>query len=202
MSVFLHRHFNPRSPHGERLAQFNFYGQQSYISIHAPRTGSDIVCCTAKPVEAHFNPRSPHGERHDFADVKCLKSRFQSTLPARGATGLISPVQIFLMISIHAPRTGSDFFCCAAGSVISNFNPRSPHGERLIATGLYKNGWKIFQSTLPARGATRPKCAASASTEYFNPRSPHGERHRENKYHSILPDFNPRSPHGERLSAI
>ena len=57
----------------------------------------------------------------------------------------------------------------------SDFNPRSPHGERRHLL------WQTvrflpFQSTLPARGATRtgfyrPQCSTD-----FNPRSPHGER--------------------------
>ena len=34
-------------------------------------------------------------------------------------------------ISIHAPRTGSDRISAVTSSGISNFNPRSPHGERL-----------------------------------------------------------------------
>ena len=57
------------------------------------------------------------------------------------------------MISIHAPRAGSDHhrICHAPG--IRDFNPRSPCGER--------RGWitpwttcRPFQSTLPVRGAT------------------------------------------------
>ena len=34
-------------------------------------------------------------------------------------------------ISIHAPRTGSDSPAPCAGDSRCNFNPRSPHGERL-----------------------------------------------------------------------
>ena len=34
---------------------------------------------------------------------------FQSTLPARGATWMVNFVRHNLCISIHAPRTGSDF---------------------------------------------------------------------------------------------
>ena len=56
------------------------------ISIHAPRTGSDVSRCRL---------HSP-------------TSAFQSTLPARGATaGRRDGVQD-ARISIHAPRTGSD----------------------------------------------------------------------------------------------
>ena len=35
---------------------------------------------------------------------------------------------------------------------------------------------KVFQSTLPARGATAPAGCSGGSGWYFNPRSPHGER--------------------------
>ena len=33
--------FNPRSPHGERRLRQAFQLQKLYISIHAPRMGSD-----------------------------------------------------------------------------------------------------------------------------------------------------------------
>ena len=35
------------------------------ISIHAPRTGSDIIISISCAEKPHFNPRSPHGERLD-----------------------------------------------------------------------------------------------------------------------------------------
>ena len=102
------------------------------ISIHAPRTGSDPRRNARKPFRRNFNPRSPHGERHPFDGFTAIAeqdfnprsphgerqmawlsrsaaiARFQSTLPARGAT--ISPhcISRVFTISIHAPRTGSD----------------------------------------------------------------------------------------------
>ena len=33
------------------------------ISIHAPRTGSDLRRSAAMRSNSYFNPRSPHGER-------------------------------------------------------------------------------------------------------------------------------------------
>ena len=56
---------------------------------------------------------------------------FQSTLPARGATIGLQPRQRIAVISIHAPRTGSDRRQ-VAGNLLpgEDFNPRSPHGER------------------------------------------------------------------------
>ena len=102
------------------------------------------------------------------------------------------------LISIHAPRTGSDRFgnnfhllisifqstLPARGATFQqhlehnwrlHFNPRSPHGERPTSVeSLAMN--IIFQSTLPARGATVGRLGDSIRAENFNPRSPHGER--------------------------
>ena len=111
--------------------------------------------------------------------VFCVASRggFQSTLPARGATEIPVRVRVPPSISIHAPRTGSDEnrSCRCMGGVY--FNPRSPHGERLFRLNQYRQALPYFnprsphgerprrnthskemykfQSTLPARGATR-----------------------------------------------
>ena len=100
------------------------------ISTHAPRTGSDGA----------LKPGS-------------LVKQFQPTLPARGATGEQYATVSYVDISTHAPRTGSDRFYQHANGAIRNFNPRSPHGERLEVMTL---GVMLatFQPTLPARGAT------------------------------------------------
>ena len=56
-----------------------------------------------------------------------------------------------------------------------------------------------FQSTLPARGATRGSGDWQNDHQDFNPRSPHGERQNCPPLHqNRLQHFNPRSPHGER----
>ena len=82
--------------------------QQLEISIHAPRVGSD------------------------FADWRLHKHlcRFQSTLPAWGATRWRFHGRRLREISIHAPRVGSDYIVYG-----------SPCAGK-------------FQSTLPAWGAT------------------------------------------------
>ena len=84
------------------------------ISIHAPRTGSDIT------VQAY----------------SLIETGFQSTLPARGATCLQSAIERDVSISIHAPRTGSDAERWPLLSGLQYFNPRSPHGERRDGTLL------------------------------------------------------------------
>ena len=57
---------------------------------------------------------------------------------------------------------------------------------------------KLFQSTLPARGATSGQRGLWTQPSDFNPRSPHGERRCSGDPSTLLTHFNPRSPHGER----
>ena len=56
-------------------------------------------------------------------------------------------------ISIHAPRRGSDIRLSEIKKGSDNFNPRSPQGERHPIQKMC-NRHRIFQSTLPAGGAT------------------------------------------------
>ena len=123
----------------------------------------------------HFNPRSPHGERLMTSHPSSVASGFQSTLPARGATISGTPYKQTSDISIHAPRTGSDPFSVPTCWNGTHFNPRSPHGERRWKTNDCFAVGK-FQSTLPARGATRSALGITRKQADFNPRSPHGER--------------------------
>ena len=124
------------------------------------------------------------------------------------------------VISIHAPREGSDSCQLRSPDHPIDFNPRSPRGERqdyffhpslhpyfnprsprgerrYICTHHHPN--RIFQSTLPARGATSGSAAPGKHQPDFNPRSPRGERPINSTFLCILfCDFNPRSPRGER----
>ena len=78
------------------------------ISIHAPRGGSDRMRGMCRPKPPNFNPRSPWGERLASTNLSISSGVFQSTLPVGGATrSAIAPAEYFV-ISIHAPRGGSD----------------------------------------------------------------------------------------------
>jgi len=60
----------------------------------------------------------------------------------------------------------------------------------------------MFQSTLPAWGATWSDGLFVVEDVSFNPRSPHGERLGLLVYRlSFRSGFNPRSPHGERQNS-
>ena len=149
---------NTISIHAPRTGSDVLRGERSAlgspISIHAPRTGSDRACRKYHARTAHFNPRSPHGERHTVQRHMIMALGFQSTLPARGATRDDCICRIPRRISIHAPRTGSDPRRGRTRRRNGDFNPRSPHGERQGAVRECCER-KQFQSTLPARGATR-----------------------------------------------
>ena len=123
--------FNPRSPGGERHYRRRRGTFSKIISIHAPRVGSDCRSSASTCPKRYFNPRSPGGERHGLGYCGHTSSRFQSTLPGWGATGIAHPAGSSESISIHAPRVGSD----------------RKHRD-------FKLRFQ-FQSTLPGWGATR-----------------------------------------------
>ena len=99
-------------------------------SPHGERRPS---ACPAGSCAHHFNPRSPHGER-----------RFPLLI-----------VQSKDSISIHAPRTGSDFWLFQTlheQSFQSTLPARGATDAAAVGGVLAQR----FQSTLPARGATPP----------------------------------------------
>ena len=78
---------------------------------------------------------------------------FQSTLPVWGATADLAKLYNMSNISIHAPRVGSDVVLSTQSCLATNFNPRSPCGERQV-WGVTLHTILLFQSTLPVWGAT------------------------------------------------
>ena len=105
---------------------------RSPISIHAPRTGSDMKEQTSLRCRKHFNPRSPHGERHVGEVIKPCEKLFQSTLPARGATSASPLATLTKKFQSTLPARGATFWDKIFYSWLSYFNPRSPHGERRL----------------------------------------------------------------------
>ena len=83
-----------------------------------------------------------------------LQAEFQSTLPAWGATCSGYPCSVLLVISIHAPRMGSD-----GDDPFIGVCQYEEFQSTLPAWGATKNAGSPvsdgeFQSTLPAWGAT------------------------------------------------
>ena len=108
------------------------------ISIHAPLTGSDVRPVRSRSGQGNFNPRSPYGERRSGFLLSPCCNNFNPRSPY-GERHMRILDQVF----------GPDF------------NPRSPYGERPSGDAA-RGGKKVFQSTLPLRGAT------SASRKIFD----------------------------------
>ena len=112
-----------------------------------------IPCDGSLTASAYFNPRSPQGKRHVGENVDNSIYGFQSTLPAWGATGAKSTEKAKAVISIHAPRMGSDcdFNPTKDKNTISIHAPRMGSDSNATKQDLLT---EQFQSTLPAWGAT------------------------------------------------
>ena len=101
----------------------------------------------------HFNPRSPCGERRVEGTKYILNYLISIHAPRVGSDIIDRDYQGNENISIHAPRVGSDVKERQEVDGARYFNPRSPCGERQQG-GATNEGYKRFQSTLPVWGAT------------------------------------------------
>ena len=126
------RHFNPRSPHGERQQAIKMAQHYDAISIHAPRTGSDSAVASEQRQRDVISIHAPRTGSDFLSPCRtATRDGFQSTLPARGATGR------------NVARLGGQTF-------------QSTLPARGATDGIIKANTRTgFQSTLPARGATR-----------------------------------------------
>ena len=196
-------YFNPRTPYGMRHSQVyllvysNFWFQSthplrdatvirsvrhdfSFISIHAPLTGCDIVhlqflrfpdefqsthplrdatlwCLLSQFLSYHFNPRTPYGMRRGVKIMINNKSiDFNPRTPYGMRLSWYMRSLVHRQISIHAPLTGCDQNFITVINNIWDFNPRTPYGMRLCTFCILIIDFK-FQSTHPLRDATMDK---------------------------------------------
>ena len=152
-----------------------------------------MACCR------YFNPRFPQGKRPAQRDTSQKLPQFQSTLPAREATSSDSVQPLLsrnfnprfpqgkrphdgplpprdVVISIHASRKGSD----NPDIALNPDNVISIHASRKGSDVLRRQHHsrnRRFQSTLPAREATKILLILIYKIFYFNPRFPQGKRH-------------------------
>ena len=105
----------------------------------------------------------------------CVFRIFLSTLPARGATGTEVNAVINRIISIHAPREGSDLTRPRWALSRTYFYPRSPRGERLPDV---QRAYRAHQISIhaPREGSDPLTGAITFMQRNFYPRSPRGER--------------------------
>ena len=173
------------------------YKVTGWISIHAPRVGSDVAC----RVEDVIVRISIHAPR-------------VGSDPADDVRGVI------LNISIHAPRVGSDHGIYEFVSPDADFNPRSPRGERpgavvgihavvrisIHAPRVGSDSCRSRRACIPRISIHAPRVGSDAKAEFLMQHakiSIHAPRVGSDQMRHTLKhfqkDFNPRSPRGERL---
>ena len=163
---------------GATLRSSFTFAKTSDISIHAPRVGSDAErfiryaenaefqstlpvwgatakCTMTAKSDRHFNPRSPCGERHNPAKRKLERRIFQSTLPVWGATtepnSLSNRTNRF---QSTLPVWGATYSALHPSQLHSDFNPRSPCGERPLSSTT-SNTCKSISIHAPRVGSDR-----------------------------------------------
>ena len=146
-----------------------------FISIHAPLTGSDNDCRWCYFDASLFQSTLPLRGATTTVTSQFTALKFQSTLPLRGATLILKITQFSFKFQSTLPLRGATADCSlrivieqfqstlplrgatashlAHGCKQTDFNPRSPYGERQEEANAVVSKL-IFQSTLPLRGAT------------------------------------------------
>ena len=136
--------------------------------------GSDVCNSLSSRVTLNFNPRSPHGERLPARSWGDMTMGFQSTLPAWGATTFLALSTISTMISIHAPRMGSDAHLGEQAILTKITIPPPRWGSDF---GFFYD-LPTYQISIhaPRMGSDFNFRCFIRWILHFNPRSPHGER--------------------------
>ena len=150
------RDFNPRSPHGERLAHTAFFHHAPIFQPTLPARGATAFWGRMLPFSRHISTHAPR--------------------TGSDATGHAVFFPKLGDISTHAPRTGSDADTRRNGEyAVGDFNPRSPHGERQSSTSRI---YLLYYFNPRSPHGERPAVVGGSNCfqNDFNPRSPHGER--------------------------
>ena len=150
------------------------------------------------PRRRNFNPRTPRGVRRPEPQRLKPMSDFNPRTPR----GVRPPTKGIMLggffISIHAPREGCDSRCPQPELPKTQFQSTHPaRGATRISTHCCVTC--TFQSTHPARGATRCSRGCLDTRSNFNPRTPRGVRPLfVSAFDQYDYDFNPRTPRGVR----
>ena len=168
------------------------------ISIHAPREGSDDLIDEYAAFRAEFQSTLPaRGATLERRTIELILA-ISIHAPREGSDEYAAAGTAFPCISIHAPREGSDMipsqpvfhtvefqstfpargatgFVGVGSAYASNFNPRSPRGERLFFS-VRRVPLDHISIHAPREGSDISHGLLWGYPLYFNPRSPRGER--------------------------
>ena len=172
---------------------------------------------------AYFNRRSPRGERLAQQQCCCETNRFQSTLPVGGATSRRTRIILLTVISIHAPRGGSDIVNYQDNDDIkisihaprggsdqawqkfsrcsSHFNPRSPWGGATGRRGDLRYRGRISIHA-PREGSDVPQFIIDSYIDIFQSTLPVGGATGEKARMMSEWEFQSTLPVGERQNGM
>ena len=148
------RHFNPRSPRGERRISVRLQKKPPIFQSTLPSRGAtrrDALVAVPRQISIHAPLAGSDGPRPNQYQLVFL---FQSTLPSRGATAPNQRVHGWLALfqstlpSRGATPAGRCWRMCA------RFQSTLPSRGATSPVALEVHHVAGFQSTLPSRGAT------------------------------------------------
>ena len=114
--------------------------------------GRDGKAVALAPLLRRFNSRAPHGARPQSHLRGVDGVAFQFTRPAWGATQVCVLGQLFIVVSIHAPRVGRDV-AVVIGGPAAQVSIHAPRMGRDVKSPARATRFG-FQFTRPAWGAT------------------------------------------------
>ena len=167
-------YFNPRSPCGERRVWYKCFGYQPIFQSTLPVWGATNPNLHHPKEQPYFNPRSPCGERRARPPLLQKARDFNPRSPCGERQALSASASGSHLISIHAPRVGSD----GHDARLPRFVRISIHAPRVGSDYL---GLALFQTFgisihAPRVGSDPSVLGACCRGHNFNPRSPCGER--------------------------
>ena len=191
------------------------------ISIHAPREGGDSAAGWWQDGPQTFQSTPPaRGATCTWRTAPADRPYFNPRPPRGGRRTKVTGYNVFTTISIHAPREGGDRLQCFF-RLLAGISIHAPREGGDVVRLQQTSAIRLFQSTPPARGATKigqnrsiisiisihapreggdgAQTADNQWNRYFNPRPPRGGRR---SMHSAIvcppKNFNPRPPRGGR----
>ena len=122
-------HFNPLSPHGERLDVKHWIFAVHQFQSTLPAWGETKGYAEELGM-TEISIHSPRMGRDTATDAAAAELTISIHSPRMGRDELDGPSPEDIAISIHSPRMGRDRWTATSSPAISHFNPLSPHGER------------------------------------------------------------------------
>ena len=140
------------------------------VSIHAPNEGSDSSACSSMPDIFLFQSTLPMKGATQPPCIWSVGYNVSIHAPNEGSDGQGLQPYKYSSVSIHAPNEGSDSFVNPPW-VAALVSIHAPNEGSDLSIARMEASFKMFQSTLPMKGATICRRRDQRHCRRFNPRS-------------------------------